>query len=111
MSKQQNDSSATQETSAPRLVGKETMERHQEEQAKAIGCNESKKVSGFEYLLIFTRALVKEGLLPIEALPTAASMARGMKANNSALRQWLYEREEKAATKQSAVADKYLNMG
>jgi hypothetical protein len=113
MSKQTNDKPAQDAAqTAPEIaatVSKETMERHQQEQAKAIGCDEKKTVSGFEYLLILIRAMVKEGIIPAADLPRAASMARGMKANNSALRQWLYERpEEKQAV--SKIAEKYLSM-
>ena len=85
------------------------MERHQQEQATAIGCDAKKTVSGFEYLLILIRAMVKEGILDRADLPTAASMAKGMKANNSALRQWLYERPEEKTTV-SKIAEKYLDM-
>lgn len=97
----------TQETTA--MISKETMEKHQKEQATAIGCDDKKTVSGFEYLLILIRALVKEGIISPADLPRAASAARGMKANNSALRQWLYERPEEVS-KPSAIAEKYLNM-
>ena len=103
MSKQVNT------TESARSVSKETMERHQEQQATAIGCDEKKTVSGFEYLLILIRAMVKEGIIAPSDLATAAAMAKGMKANNSALRQWLYERAEKA-DKPSAIASKYLEM-
>jgi hypothetical protein len=103
MSKQANN------TESARSVSKETMERHQEQQATAIGCDEKKTVSGFEYLLILIRAMVKEGIIAPADLPTAASMAKGMKANNSALRQWLYERADKV-DKPSAIASKYLEM-
>ena len=90
-------------------VSRETMERHQQEQATAIGCDSKKTVSGFEYLLILIRAMVKEGIISKADLPKAASMAKGMKANNSALRQWLYERPEEKTTV-SKIAEKYLEM-
>lgn len=116
MSKEQNTPSqaqdAAQSTAAPApaaTVSKETMEAHQKTQATAIGCDAKRTVSGFEYLLILLRAMVKEGIIAPADLPKAASMAKGMKANNSALRQWLYERpEEKVAI--SKIAEKYLEM-
>jgi len=111
MSKQNENTPAAQEAAQTesRSVSKETMERHQQEQATAIGCDSKKTVSGFEYLLILIRAMVKEGLIAKADLPIAASMARNMKANNSALRQWLYERPEETA-KVSKIAEKYLEM-
>ena len=112
MSKQDTTPSQAQEaaqTPAIETVSKETMERHQQEQATAIGCDSKKTVSGFEYLLILIRSMVKEGLIAKDDLPRAASMAKGMKANNSALRQWLYERPE-AKEAVSKIASKYLEM-
>ena len=97
----------TATTSAP--ISKEQMEIHQVNEAKAIGCDEKKTVSGFEYLLILIRAMVREGIIDKADLPRAIQCAKGMKANNSALRQWLYERSEKA-DKPSAIAAKYLEM-
>lgn len=94
---------------AHETVSKETMEMHQQEQATAIGCDSKKTVSGFEYLLILIRAMVKEGVIAKADLHRAASMAKGMKANNSALRQWLYERPE-AKERISKIAEKYLEM-
>ena len=108
MSKPQENSKQEQEVQTI-AISKEAMEKQQEVQSEAIGCKERKAVSGFEYLVIYTRALVALGILPKENLGRALEAAKGMKANNSALRQWLYERSEKTA-KTSAIADKYLSM-
>lgn len=104
----QEQNTAPQEIAAT-TVSKETMEQHQQTQATAIGCDLKKSVSGFEYLLILIRSMVVEGIISKADLPRAASMARGMKANNSALRQWLYERPEEKQTV-SKIAEKYLSM-
>lgn len=109
MSKEQNNTTPAQEAAQSTIVSKEAMEVHQKAEATAIGCDSKKTVSGFEYLLILIRAMVREGIIDKADLPRAASMAKGMKANNSALRQWLYERKE-AEAKVSKIAEKYLEM-
>ena len=106
--KMSKENTAKNET-APTSISREAMEYQQTIQATAIGCDERKAISGFEYLVIFSRSLVALGLLPKENLPTALEAAKGMKANNSALRQWLYERSEKAA-KTTTIAAKYMEM-
>jgi hypothetical protein len=114
MSKQENNTTTAQEAAQSTirpLVSRETMEEHQRTGATYFGCDDKKAVSGKEYNRILIRALAREkiDLSNPDHIPAAISCADGMKANNSALRQWLYERSEKQE-KAVVIPDKYRSM-
>lgn len=80
-------------------IGKEIVEAGQRKHASAIGCDERKAVSGMDYLVIFARIMREHGIIPTDQMSRAIQVAAGMKANNSALRQWLYETKTPSTTK------------
>lgn len=84
------------------------MDTLQRKHATAIECDEKKTVSSFEFRLILIRSLVDLGLMPKENYPAAAMAAKLMRANESALRQHLYE--QKTTKAESDLSDKYLKM-
>lgn len=90
------------------IIEKSTMETWQKEIASSLGCDKEKKISGMDYLVIFLIALEKAGVADNAKRKTALSVAAGMKANQSALRQWLYETKA-AQTGVSDKAAKYLD--
>lgn len=104
------NNTTTQETTTAAPISKERMEQHQQAIATFLGCDAEKKISGIDYLMIFVGALQREGIIAPDATPRCYQAARGMKANNSALRQWLYERSEKTERFDS-MSDKYKNLG
>lgn len=106
MKTNENNSQAKQAELAP--ITKARMEELQRTEATAIECDKEKKVSGKDYLVIFIRALIKLDLMPKENYQRAIQAAEGMKANNSALRQWLYETKQ-AEAKVGEIADRYLS--
>lgn len=95
------------ETKASAPYSKEQGELDQTKQATALGCDKEKKVSGVDYLVIFLRILEEQGVADPAKRERGVQIALAMKANNSALRQWLYERKE-AAAKVSDKAARYL---
>lgn len=106
MSKQaQNNNEST--PIAP--YSKEQGERDQARFATALGCDAEKKVSGMDYLMIALLILEEQGVADKAQRQRGVEIMAAMKANNSALRQWLYERQEKSE-KVSSKANKYLNL-
>lgn len=102
-----NENIESAATIAP--FSKEQGEKMQAQIATELGCDAEKKISGMDYLVIFLRILEAEGVADKAMRQRGVQIAAAMKANNSALRQWLYERSETA--KPSAKLDKYLSMG
>lgn len=88
-------------------IAKEQVEAWQKEIAEQLGCDKEKKISGMDYLVIFLMALERAGVADRGQRKAGLSVAAGMKANASALRQWLYETKQAAAVSDKAA--KYLD--
>ena len=91
------------------IYGREQYERDAARIATALGCDETETISGVDYLVIFLFILEEQGVADPSKKALALDVATAAKANNSALRQHLYERKEVKRT--SAKTSKYMSKG
>jgi hypothetical protein len=91
------------------IYGKDQYERDAARIAASLGCDKTETISGVDYLVIYLFILEEQGVADPAMKDLAIQIACAAKANNSALRQHLYQRKEEAKT--SNKANKYLNKG